>query len=224
VFAVTVPYTPTFRYSAMYGWEPLYRLYFQSNHWVTGIDEGPDGGPWYILTDDLLKVEYFVQAEHLQRLPDSAFAPITPEVENKRIEVSLKYQTVTCYENDQVALHAKVSTGIPSLGPTTNGIPTETPRGHFNVSMKTPVRHMGNGQLTSSIHAYELPGVPWSVFFTETGVAFHGPGAQLADGRVAAIDGPAEIAEIGRRRRRQAHHKQTRKLKLPHAVSIPSSP
>jgi len=51
---------------------------------------------------------------------------------------------------------------------------TETPRGEFDISIKTPVRHMGDGALTSDILAYELPGVPWSTFFTETGVAFHG--------------------------------------------------
>ncbi len=37
-----------------------------------------------------------------------------------------------------------------------------------------PLRHMGDGRLTSSIGAYELPGVPWVGFFHPTGVAFHG--------------------------------------------------
>ena len=33
---------------------------------------------------------------------------------------------------------------------------------------------MGDGNLTSDLNAYELPGVPWVSFFTTTGVAFHG--------------------------------------------------
>ena len=33
---------------------------------------------------------------------------------------------------------------------------------------------MGNGNLFAGIEDYELPGVPWTSFFTETGVAFHG--------------------------------------------------
>jgi len=37
-----------------------------------------------------------------------------------------------------------------------------------------PLRHMGNGNLTSDIEAYELPGVPWVCFFHITGVAIHG--------------------------------------------------
>ena len=174
VFRVTVPYTQTWMYNKLEGWLPLYRLYYNSNHWVLRIDEGPTGQPMYVIEDDLLHLEYFVEPTHLQRIPDEEFTPISPNVNDKYIEVSLAKQTVTCYENGNVVLHTNVSTGIPSLRPSTNGIPTETPRGEFNISIKTPVRHMGDGALTSDILAYELPGVPWSTFFTETGVAFHG--------------------------------------------------
>jgi hypothetical protein len=33
---------------------------------------------------------------------------------------------------------------------------------------------MGNGNLFADLDDYELPGVPWTSFFTESGVAFHG--------------------------------------------------
>jgi lipoprotein-anchoring transpeptidase ErfK/SrfK len=33
---------------------------------------------------------------------------------------------------------------------------------------------MGDGTLDSNIYAYELPGVPWNMFFVSTGVALHG--------------------------------------------------
>lgn len=174
VFRVTVPFTQSLRYTQSQGWTRLYRLYYLSNHWVMDVTEGPDKRPWYVIVDDLLKVEYMVPAAHLQRIPPQEFEPISPDVTNKYIEVSLKEQTVTCYENGEVVMHTDVSTGIPSQGPTSNGIPTETPAGEFRVSLKTPVRHMGDGALTSDIFAYELPGVPWTTFFTETGVAFHG--------------------------------------------------
>ena len=33
----------------------------------------------------------------------------------------------------------------------------------------------GDGEITSDLNAYELPGVPWvSYFYSHTGVAFHG--------------------------------------------------
>jgi lipoprotein-anchoring transpeptidase ErfK/SrfK len=37
-----------------------------------------------------------------------------------------------------------------------------------------PSKHMGDGNLTDNIQAYELPGVPWVSFFHITGVALHG--------------------------------------------------
>ncbi len=173
---VTVPYLQAQRYTRTYGWVPVYRLYYQSVHWVTGLDEGPDGTPWYRLRDDLLKVEYHVPAAGVRLIPEEELAPLSPDVpwEAKRIEVSLKEQTLIAYEGEKAVRQCRVSTGIPNSRPTRNGIPTRTPSGTFRVHLKMPVRHMGDGALTSALDAYELPGVPWVCFFTDTGVAFHG--------------------------------------------------
>jgi len=173
---ITVPYTRSYRNTLTYGWVPLYRLYYQSVHWVTGVEEGQDGEPWYKITDELLKIDYYVPATHVRIIMPEELAPISPHIpwEDKRIEVSLKDQSLIAYERDKVVLSTLVSTGIPSAGATATGIPTITPTGRFNVSVKMPSKHMGNGKMTDDINAYELPGVPWATFFTETGVAFHG--------------------------------------------------
>jgi hypothetical protein len=173
---VTVPYTQSMRRTLLYGWKPLYRLYYKSVYWITSIDNGPDGEPWYGLTDDLLHVVYHVPAKHIRPISPMEISPISPDVPagEKRIEVSISDQTLTAFEGDQVVLQASISTGIPSSGPTPNGIPTNTPQGHFHVEVKAPSRHMGDGKLTSDLEAYELPGVPWVSFFHITGVAFHG--------------------------------------------------
>lgn len=171
---VTVPYTRAMRPTHSQGWQKLYRLYYRSMHWVTGIDQGPDGKTWYQLTDDLLGVKYYVRATHLRPVPAEEVSPLSPDVpaDEKRIVVSLPDQTVTCYEGDQAVFHTEVSTGAG--GPTDNGIPRITPSGRFRIAWKMPVRHMGDGELTNDIYAYELPGVPWCSFFVSTGVAFHG--------------------------------------------------
>ena len=173
---ITVPYTRAYRLTQTYGWVPLYRLYYQSVHWATGVEEGMDGKPWYKLTDELLHIDYHIPAEHMRIIHPNELTPISPEVpwEEKRIEVSIDDQTLTAYEGNRVVLHTLVSTGIPSLGTTSNGIPTATPRGRFNIQVKMPSKHMGDGKMTANINAYELPGVPWVCFFEETGVAFHG--------------------------------------------------
>jgi lipoprotein-anchoring transpeptidase ErfK/SrfK len=172
---ITVPYTQSQRLTVTYGWVPLYRLYYQSVHWITGVDQGPDQNPWYKITDELLKVDYHVPAHHVRLVQPEELTPISPDVpwEDKKIEVSLKDQTLTAYERGKVVLHTLVSTGIPGIGKP-GGRPSHTPGGNFNIEVKMPSKHMGDGDLTSNIHAYELPGVPWVSFFHESGVAFHG--------------------------------------------------
>lgn len=173
---VTLPYTQSLCRTRNAGWMPLYRLYYQAVFWVTSLEEGPDGRPWYGLTDDRLRVQYYVPAAHIRLIPPQELEPISPHVpvQEKRIEISIQDQTLTAYEGDQVVLSTKVSTGLPSNGPSPNGIPTETPEGNFRIQVKVPSRHMGNGDLTSDIEAYELPGVPWVSFFHITGVGLHG--------------------------------------------------
>ena len=173
---ITVPISLSFRYSKFYGWQPLYRLYYKSVHWVTGVNYGINLTPWYELTDDLLKITYWVPAKHMRLIPPEELTPIAPEVPPhlKTIQVNIKQQNMTAYEDGKVVLHTDVSTGIPGLNLTNQDFPSATPQGDFNINIKMPVRHMGDGQLTSDYEAYELPGVPWVSFFVETGVAFHG--------------------------------------------------
>lgn len=173
---ITVPISQSYRWTRRGGWNPLYRLYYQSVHWITAIDQGPTPGTWYRLTDDLLNVHHHVRAAHVRLIPREELLPISLLVppKEKRIQISLADQTLSAYEGDRVVLHTKVSTGIPSRGPSANGIPTDTPSGRFRVGSKMPSRHMGDGELTSDPEAYELPGVPWVSYFHATGVAFHG--------------------------------------------------
>jgi len=173
---VTVPYTQTMRFVQNKGWVPVYRLYYDSVHWIVGLDEGPDGELWYRLMDELLDITYNAPAAHLRPIPDEEFAPISPEVPYgaKRIEVSLATQVLTCFEYDKIVLQTQVSSGIPSNYTGANGISTTTPSGKFKVEVKMPSKHMGQGNLAADISDYVLPGVPWCTFFTEQGHAFHG--------------------------------------------------
>jgi len=190
---ITVPFTQSMLLSRSGDeWEPLYRLYFQSVHWITAVDEGPDGEPWYRLSDELLKIDYHVPATHVRPIVDDELTPLSPDVPpgQKFIQVNLIEQTLTAYESDEVVLRTHVSTGLPNLGPVI-GIPTDTPRGQFNIDPKVPSKHMGDGRMTAEIDAYELPGVPWTCFFEHmTGIAFHGTywhdnfGARMSHGCV----------------------------------------
>ncbi len=171
---VTVPYTQIYYYSKASGWEPKNRLYYETTHWAVGIDEGPDRQPWYRLYDELLEHEYHVPAIHLRPVPDEELTPLSPDVpaHKKRIEIRLQEQRLTAYEDDQAVFETLISSGIPNGDIPPKG--TSTPQGHWNVYSKMPTKHMGDGILTGAPDVYTLPGVPWTIFFHTTGVAFHG--------------------------------------------------
>lgn len=195
---VTVPYTQTMRWiPSRKAWQPFYRLYYESHHWVTAVEPGPDGQPWYKLHDELTEMKYFVPAAHLRLIPAEEFAPISPEVDpaEKRILVSIGKQLLRAYEGERLVLETRVSTGVGNWRNTPIG--TETPVGEHHVMSKMPSKHMGNGGVTNDIEAYELPGVPWTTFFTSTGVAIHGTywhqnyGTPMSRG---CVNVPTEIA------------------------------
>jgi lipoprotein-anchoring transpeptidase ErfK/SrfK len=195
---ITMPYVQSMQLTAE-GWSPVYRLYYQSVHWVTGIEIGPDGQPWYRLKDELLRLDYHVPATHVRLLDPEEVSPISPDVPpgRKWIDVSLRDQTLTAYEDGEIVLHTQISSGLPSIAPI-GKIPTDTPKGQFFIDPKMPSKHMGDGRLTAEIGAYELPGVPWVCFFEfNTGVAFHGTywhdnfGARMSRGCVNMRPGEA---------------------------------
>jgi hypothetical protein len=175
LFEVSVPFTRSHR-EADPASDPLYRLYFESTHWVDEVSIGSDGRLWYRILDDVLYIHYYVRAEHLRLVSPDELTPVSPEVpaRDKRIEVSLSRQEVLVFEKERLVLQTRISSGIPDPRPKPNGVPTITPSGVFAVSKKTPMRHMGDGHITPDLEAYELPGVPWVSFFHETGVGFHG--------------------------------------------------
>ena len=176
VVEVTVPFTEPWRTSKAYGWQKLgFRLYYQSTHWVEAIEAGPTGEPWYRVVDDLAGA-YHVDPLHVRPVPPEEMAPITPEVplEKKRIEVDLTMQTLTAFENDKQILKTTISSGIPNGPRGADGLSTKTPQGDFRVLEKDAAKHMGNGNLFADADDYELPGVPWTCFFTAQGHAFHG--------------------------------------------------
>jgi hypothetical protein len=174
---LTIAYAQSYRYFRITGWQRLYRLYFSSVHWITGLEIGPDGRtPWYQITDERLRVNHYLPAQFLRPIPFEEITPLSPEIppDEKSIRVTLEDQILTAYEGQDPVFKTKVSTGLHSDDIPDNGIPTDTPVGRFYISNKRPSRHMGDGELTSEVEAYELLGVPWCCYFVSTGVAFHG--------------------------------------------------
>jgi hypothetical protein len=183
LFEVTVPYTTAYQYSIWDGWQPWRgsRLYYSSTHWVTGIDEGPDGRAWYHVTSELSKMEkYFVPTEHLRYIIPGEYAPISAQVppEKKRIEISIREQTLRAFEYDEIVFTQRISSGIPNRYLSEKELPTATPEGKFRIYSKMPSKHMGSvagGAEVEENGGFSLPGVPWTLFFASPGgYALHG--------------------------------------------------
>lgn len=151
-----------------------YRLYYSTVHRIVGAQQDERGRWWYEILDDYFGAfRHFARAEHLRAIPPVEMAPISPDVEDKEIEVNLKEQRVSALEDGVEVYSARCATGasftIEELG---GLVYFGTPIGTHTVVRKRPSRHMVGGLGRSDY--YDLPGVPFCTYFTEPGAAIHG--------------------------------------------------
>ncbi len=113
-------------------------------------------GDWYIAGTYVTIVDAYDTQEISSTTP-----PTT-----KSILVDRSEQRLYAYDGEVLFMSATTSTGLDS---------TPTPRGIFTVYRKTPSRYM-QGPLPNinSDDYYDLPGVPWNLYFTDGGAVIHG--------------------------------------------------
>lgn len=174
---VSVPYTQSMLWQEKEAaWVKNYRLYYGTTHWLNGLAEGPDGQPWYRITDSFER-SYFAPAAHLRPIPPEELAPISPGLDpaDKYIQVDIAAQTLTAYEQGREVLHTRISSGLMDEEPPAGEeIPSDTPAGDYHITVKTPSRHMGDKKFSGEIETTALPGVPWVCFFDKRGYSLHG--------------------------------------------------
>ncbi len=150
-----------------------YRLYYSTVHHVVGAQRDNRGQWWYQIEDDFYGgLVHYARAEHMRPIPPDEMSPLSPGVEDKVIEIDLRKQRVTAYEDGVEVYSVRCATGtyftIEGLG-TLN---YTTPRGQHRIVRKRPSRHMVGAHGRSDF--YDLPGVPFCTYFTEYGAAIHG--------------------------------------------------
>ncbi len=139
------------------------------------VDENGTG--WYKVKDDYPPRQttnhQWVLAEDMRRIPRAEMAPIRPFVGNKLMTIVNAEQALICYEGDEEVFYTKFAGGM--------GGNLATPPGTYHVLLKQASRHMSNAsypgqppeeRATAAI--FDLPGVPWVIFFTLRGHAIHG--------------------------------------------------
>ncbi|PJC56336.1 hypothetical protein CO026_00865 [Candidatus Kaiserbacteria bacterium CG_4_9_14_0_2_um_filter_41_32] len=134
----------------------------------------PNSTLWYSVTfdEDLrygerLTLPWFVPAEYGEINSDigQLYADASTTQSSKSIIVDRSEQILYAYEGEELFLETPVSTGL---------LLTPTPRGTFTVFMKTPTRYMQGPIPGISDQYYDLPGVPWNLYFTKQGAVIHG--------------------------------------------------
>ena len=138
--------------------------------------EDSTGRSWYkiifstaLLYPDRVKGDWYVAVDPESILPltnigDENLVADTPTT-NKRIVVDVSEEMLYAYDGDTLFMKEPISTGLEF---------TPTPRGTFSVFRKTPSRYMQGPIPGVSDQVYDLPGVPWNLYFTSDGSVIHG--------------------------------------------------
>lgn len=117
-----------------------------------------------------LKGDWYVAADYVEVLLDegdkTTWEHEFATTSSKTITVDRSEQMLYAFDGNNLFLEAAISTGLEL---------TPTPRGTFTIFKKTPSRYM-QGPLPNLVdkQVYDLPGVPWNLYFTDGGAVIHG--------------------------------------------------
>lgn len=172
-----------------------------------------DGHVWYkIIFDEWLRYpertngDWYVIGDYVKEIYDegtkATWGPGSTTVSDnitKKIIVDRTKQQLQAYDGETLFMETPISTGLDL---------TPTPRGTFHIFKKTPSRYMqGPIPELADQQVYDLPGVPWNLYFTDGGAVIHGAywhtnfGKQYSHGCVNLLPENArklyEWAELG---------------------------
>lgn len=161
----------------------VYRFYGGTVYHVVDTFEDEQGTGWYKVFDEFPAQSppyQWVLARDIRRIPRAEMAPIRPFAGQKRIEVDLSKQRLICYEGGWAVFTTLIASGV-GMAQLEDGtvVDLSTHTGERCVLLKQPSRHMTNrpmkpGDPPPLVEVFDLPGIPWNVFFDLSGTAIHG--------------------------------------------------
>ncbi len=141
------------------------RLYYSQVMWIDQVRASGSGAVQYHVNErygnpgDL----FWADGAAFRPLTAEDVSPINPDVDptTKKVVVNLNYQSLSCMEGDKEVYFCRVSTGMQG---------DSTPLGEHSIYWKLiSVRMTANATGAS----YDLPGMSWTTFFAQNGVAIH---------------------------------------------------
>jgi lipoprotein-anchoring transpeptidase ErfK/SrfK len=141
-------------------------MYYASIYPATKVVKDGDGRAWYFL--DELAAPMYARAEGLRVISADEIAPISPDVDDKLIVVTLNknLQTLSALENGKEVYYAVISSG----GKDSETGEWTTPVGEHPIWRKRLGMRMSGGTQETG---YDLIGVGWTSLFSGHGEAVH---------------------------------------------------
>jgi hypothetical protein len=140
-----------------------YKFYYSTVYRVVHAVQDDNGDWWYQLRDGVSwSGGPYVPSRSMRRILPEQLTPISPGRPDKRIVINIADQSLTCFEGEQSVFSTRIASGIYGLG---------TPLGEYRILIQRHTRRMIGGDPDDP---YDLPGVPFPVYFTWSGVAIHG--------------------------------------------------
>jgi lipoprotein-anchoring transpeptidase ErfK/SrfK len=134
-----------------------------------------ESGTWYKIAFDgtvhypeRVKGGWYVNADYVRLFLDEGPVATTTgrnKTSSKRIVIDINNEILSAYDGDTLFMQQAISTGLEL---------TPTALGTFSVIRKMPDSYMQGPIAGLSDQVYDLPGVPWDLYFTRSGAAIHG--------------------------------------------------
>lgn len=142
-----------------------------------------NGRNWYQIEQDTqlhfperIESEWYVASDVVHEFYDDGDHALTKDsaTTTKYIVIDRSEQKLYAYKGESIFMEEAISTGLEF---------TPTPRGTFTIYKMTPSRYMQGPTAGLSDQYYDLPGVPWNLYFTYDGAVIHGAYWHEAFGR-----------------------------------------
>jgi hypothetical protein len=170
ILANPPPRAPWLKASLDRGLPP--RLYYSQIMLADQVMREDDGRILYRLVEPYGSYGdiFWAGGEAFRFLTEEEMAPISPDVEDKRVLVDNTKQTLSCFEGNREVYYCSVSTGVNF---DVEGEPMDessTPVGAHPIWRKLVSVHMSGGTTGGG---WDIPGVGWTSLFVGSGVAIH---------------------------------------------------
>ena len=139
------------------------QLYYGTVYRAIAALQDAKGEWWYRLQEGIAySPGPYVPAWSMRHVSPENASALSAGVADKRIEINIKDQVLTCFEDTTPVFSTRTATGLPG---------TRTPPGQYTIIRKSYTSYMIGGTGTGY---YNLPGVAFPSYFTASGIAVHG--------------------------------------------------